>query len=401
MEEGILGHWCTRGREQAGPGEVSSHRFPHHSTQRSCRCTPPTTNVTGYTAAGTHVAAPAGSQRDVGGAGRKGGGAQKGMGGGRGGGEEAAGEGGTDDGGGSRGNRGAGKATGHPGERRGAGSREAAARMGRCSEEAAEGGKGKAGQRMARGAGAGDEGTESCPPLQPFRQPGIPPEAEREVHKWAWKRIRGDAARLEEVAERERRVREEEAEVAREGHRLIPDPGRDNPLTDREGRVPSEKRAREEGDNGVHAGRKQRRLEERGAGGATGAPRPASPGPEPTPTDWRSASPLLRLFARHPAQREQEIVRGWRAGEVAELFCYVKWARRTRGGRERPGTHWFRDLVYRAGSRRTGGGRWRKTGGGGCWGGALPGVDLDGLRRGGGRPRLQMLTKLLQRDGGY
>ena len=31
----------------------------------------------------------------------------------------------------------------------------------------------------------GSEGTESCPPLQPFRQPGIQPEAQRSVQEQA------------------------------------------------------------------------------------------------------------------------------------------------------------------------------------------------------------------------
>ena len=53
----------------------------------------------------------------------------------------------------------------------------------------------------------GVEGTEGCPQLQPFRQPGIRPEAEREVQKQAWKRITGKVASLEE---RDREVAEGE-----------------------------------------------------------------------------------------------------------------------------------------------------------------------------------------------
>ena len=42
----------------------------------------------------------------------------------------------------------------------------------------------------------GSWGPDSRPTLQPFRQPGIPPEVEREVQERTWKRIRGRAARL-------------------------------------------------------------------------------------------------------------------------------------------------------------------------------------------------------------
>ena len=79
----------------------------------------------------------------------------------------------------------------------------------------------------------GSEGPESRPPLQPFRQAGIPPEVEREVQERAWRRIKGEAARLEErnseVAESQRMVREEEGAAARGGHRVIPDPGGGKP----------------------------------------------------------------------------------------------------------------------------------------------------------------------------
>ena len=65
----------------------------------------------------------------------------------------------------------------------------------------------------------------------------------------AWRRIRGEAARLaerdREVAARERGVREEEEAVARGAHRVLPDPEGDTPSTDVEGRSPSGKSARE------------------------------------------------------------------------------------------------------------------------------------------------------------
>ena len=81
------------------------------------------------------------------------------------------------------------------------------------------------------------------------RQLAIPPEQEGEMQERAWRRIRGEAARLadrdREVAARERRVREEEEAVARGAHRVLPDPEGDDPSADVEGRSPSGKRARE------------------------------------------------------------------------------------------------------------------------------------------------------------
>ena len=53
--------------------------------------------------------------------------------------------------------------------------------VGRYSDEVGEGREGRAVRRAARGRAQGSKGTESRPPLQPFRQPGIPSEAEREV----------------------------------------------------------------------------------------------------------------------------------------------------------------------------------------------------------------------------
>ena len=105
----------------------------------------------------------------------------------------------------------------------------------------------------------------------------------------AWRRIRGEAARLaeseRELAAREHRVREEEEAVVRGAHQVLPDPEGDTPSTDVEGRSPSAKRAREEEEEAWQERGKRHRVEEWGAGGAEGAPRPASPSPEPTPTD--------------------------------------------------------------------------------------------------------------------
>ena len=145
-------------------------------------------------------------------------------------------------------------------------------------------------ERAERGGGRQEEGRgRADTPLVPFRQSAIPPEQEGEMQGRAWSRIRGEAARLADrdraVAARERRVREEEVAVAQGPCWVLPDPEGDTPSTDVEGRSPSRKRAREEGEETGQDRGKRRRVEERGAGGAEGAPRPASPSPEPTPTD--------------------------------------------------------------------------------------------------------------------
>ena len=213
----------------------------------------------------------------------------------------------------------------------------------------------------------------------------------------ALRRIRGEAARLaekdREVAARERRVREQEEAVARGAHRVLPDPEGDAPSTDSEGRSPSRKRARKEGGEAGQERGKQRRVGERGAGGVEGAPRPASPSLEPTPTDWGLELPLPRRYAPPPVRRGPGTVAGWRAGDVAELFRYVKWTGRTRGGRERQGTHPFSDLVGRAGSPSERGprmeeGRWRRM-----LGEAIPGLSLDCPQEWGEKPRVRMLQE--------
>ena len=210
-------------------------------------------------------------------------------------------------------------------------------------------------ERAEREGGRHQEGgePEGRPPLMPFRQPAIPPEQESEMQERAWRRIRGEAARLaerdREVAAREPTVREEEEALARGAHRVLPDPEGDTPSTDVEGRSPSGKRTRKEEEEAGQERGKQRGVEERGAGVAEGAPRPASPSPEPTPTDWDSESPPPRQYAPPPVQRGPGTVAGWTAGDMAELVRYVKWAGGTRGRRERRGTHPFSDLVGRAG----------------------------------------------------
>ena len=93
-------------------------------------------------------------------------------------------------------------------------------------------------------------------------------------------------------------------------------------------------------------------MEESGAGEAAGAPQPDSPSLELTLMDLGSESPPLRRYARHPARREPRTVRGWRAGDVAELVCYVNWAGRTRVGHERRATRPFCELVPKAGRPR-------------------------------------------------
>ena len=260
-------------------------------------------------------------------------------------------------------------------------------------------------ERAEREGGRRGEGgqPEGRPPLMPFRQLAIPQEQGSQMQERAWRRIRGEAARLAEkdrkVAARERRVREEDEAVARGAHRVLPDAEADTPSTHLEGWSPSGKRAREEGGEDEQERGKRRRLEERGAGRAEGALRLASPSPEPTPTDWGSESPTPRQYLPPLVLGGLGTVARWTAGNVAKLVRYVKWAGRTRGGRERRGTHPFSDLVSRAERPREGGpemeeGRW-------SWmlGKALPRVSLDCAQERGKKPRVQMLRELLQREG--
>ena len=221
----------------------------------------------------------------------------------------------------------------------------------------------------------------------------------------AWRRIRGEAARLaerdREVAAQERRVRDGEEAVASGAHRVLPDPEGDTPSTDVERRSLSGKRAREEEEEEGPERGKRPRVEEREAGGAEGAPRQTSPSPEPTPTDWDSESPLPRRYAPPPVRRGPGPVAGWMAGDVAELVRHVKWAGRTRRKRERRGTHPFSDLVSRAGRPGERGpemqeGRWRRM-----LGEALPAVRLDCPQEKGKKPRARMLRERLQREGWY
>ena len=261
-------------------------------------------------------------------------------------------------------------------------------------------------ERGEREGGRQEEGRgREDTPLVPFRRPAIPPEQEGEMQERAWRRIRGEAARLADrdraVAARERRVREEEEAVARGARRVLSDPEGDTPSTDVEGRSPSGKRAREEDEEAGQERGRRRRGGERGAGEAEGVPRPASPSPEPTPTDWDSESPPPRQYAPPPVRRRPGTVAGWKEGDVAELARYVKWAGKTRGRREKRGPRPFSDLVGRAGKPRARGPemeelRWRRM-----LGAALPGVRLDCPQERGKKPRVQMLRELLQREGRY
>ena len=221
----------------------------------------------------------------------------------------------------------------------------------------------------------------------------------------AWRQIRGEAARLadrnREVAARERRVREEEEAVAQGAQRVPPDPEGDTPSTDVEGRLPSGKRAREEDEEAGQERGKRRRGEERAAREAEGAPRPASPSPEPTPTYCDPESPPPRQYALPPVLRGPRMVAGWMEGELAELARYVKWAGKTRGRREKRRPRPFSDLVGRAGRPRERGpemdeGRWRRM-----LGAALPGVRLDCPQEKGKKTGVQMLREVLQREGRY
>ena len=249
------------------------------------------------------------------------------------------------------------------------------------------------------GEGGGPEGR---PPLVPFKQLAIPPEQESEMQERAWRQIRVEAARLaerdREVAARERRVREGEEAVPQGAHRVRPDPEGDTPSTDVEGRMPSGKVAREEEEETGQERGKRRRVEERGAGGA---PRPASPSPQLTPTDWDSESPPPRRYAPPPVQRGPRMVAGWTAGDVAELLSYVKWAGRTRGRRERQGTHPFSHLVGRAGRRGERGPEMEEGRCGRMLGEALPGLSGDCPEEKGKEPRVRMLQELLQREEWY
>ena len=92
-------------------------------------------------------------------------------------------------------------------------------------------------------------------------------------------------------------------------------------------------------------------------------------------------------------------VRGWRAGEVLGLVSYVKWADRTRGGKEWRGTHAIRDLVHRVVRLRDKGPEmaqcmWRRM-----LGESVPGVDLQCPKERGRKRRVRMLRELLQREG--
>ena len=151
------------------------------------------------------------------------------------------------------------------------------------------------------------------------------------------------------VAARERTVREEEEAAARRAGWVLPDPEGDTPSTDVEGRSPSGKRAREEDKEAGQERGKRRRGEERGAEEAEGAPRPASPSPEPTLTNWDSESPPPRQYAPLLVRRRPGTVAGPAEGDVAELARYVKWAGKTRGREDKRGPRPFSDLVGRAG----------------------------------------------------
>ena len=251
-------------------------------------------------------------------------------------------------------------------------------------------------ERAEREGGRPEEGRgREDTPLVPFRQPAIPPEQEGEMQERAWRRIRGEAARLadrdREVAAREHRVREEEEAVAWWAHGVLPDPEGDTPSTDVEGQSPSGNRAREEDEEAGQERGKRRRGEERGAGEAEGAPRAASPSPEPTPTDWDSESPLPRQYAPPPVRRGPRTVAGWTEEEVAELARYVKLAGKTRGRREKRGPRPFSDLVGRAGRPRESGSEMEERRPRRMLGAALPGVRLDCPQEKGKKPRVQML----------
>ena len=111
-------------------------------------------------------------------------------------------------------------------------------------------------ERAEREGGRQQEGRgREDTPLVPFRRPAIPPEQEGEMRERAWRRIRGEAARLADrdraVAARERRVREEEEAVARGARWFLPDPERGHLLHGPGGAVA----VREKGQGGGRGGR--------------------------------------------------------------------------------------------------------------------------------------------------
>ena len=163
-------------------------------------------------------------------------------------------------------------------------------------------------------------------------------------------------------------------------------PGRGHPLHGCGGAVT----VREKGQRGGRGGWAAEGEAAPGGGAGSrrsrGGARHASSSPEPTATHWGSESPPPPQYAPQPVQRGPRTAKGWRAGDVAKLVCYVKWAGRTRGGRKKRGTHPFSDLVGRAGRPRGGGpvmeeGRWRRV-----LGEALPELSLDCPRDGGKSP---------------
>ena len=78
---------------------------------------------------------------------------------------------------------------------------------------------------------------------------------------------------------------------------------------------------------------------------------------------------------------------------MAGLVRYVKWAGRTRGVREQRGTHPFRDLVHRAGRPHDKGTGMEEDRRRRMLGEVLPGVDLQGPKERGRKPRVQMLRE--------
>ena len=195
VDEDTWGHRCTRGREGVDGGGMSSHvpsnLFPHHHTLQLCRCTPPPPMYPG-------ALPPAPMQQHP-----KAGGAIWGT------------------------QRGKGEELRRAWERIGEEERRLQESEARAMGEVAGVAEGRArAQGTARGGEAhavmelqrawadirtrlerleraeqdnGGPGVGAqLQPLQPFKQPAISPEVEMGVQERAWKRIRGEAVRLEE-----------------------------------------------------------------------------------------------------------------------------------------------------------------------------------------------------------
>ena len=264
--------------------------------------------------------------------------------------------------------------------------------------KAGGGGEGIAGRRAAQGTGTGE------PPPQPFRQPAIPPETEREMQRRAQRQIIGESARL---AERTGRWRRGSAGCGRRrgrwpaGHTGSSQTPRGTPPRGCEGTVAVREEGRRGGKRGwaragkaVPGGRAGSRVSSGGrtahqlqpkadadglglgvatsaavcaAAGAQGAG--DSPGPE---GGGSGGAGLLREVGREDERRAEE----------ARDPPFLRPCRQGGG------------VTGKGGKMEES--RWRRM-----LGEALPGMNLDCPQKYGKQPRVRMLRDLLQREGWY